>query len=491
MAKAPSQRTIPRCMATQHPDNVLTPFFASGPVLRGEEEVKEAYYSFSHLGCDEQMWDYEGKEVDSQVVLHLLSGYPYFFQEKVLGEDLFLTIRIPNPSIEKEMRKVLVETLESIPRSFDIAASFYGRDVPPIFEVILPMTMSARDLNRVYHYYRGFVAGKQGHRLGYDDIFIWEWVGKFLPETIQVIPLVEDLPYIVRADRIVEDYVWGKDLAYVRVFLARSDPALNYGMVSAVLANKVAMYRLRLLEKRLGIPLYPILGAGTPPFRGNLRPGRIERCLAEYPSTQTFTIQSAFRYDYPALEAQQAIAELRSGQRGEPTPIEEGRAQEIMDRCSREYRKQVMALAPLVNRVASLVPQRRDRRLHIGLFGYSRQMEGVALPRAITFCASLYSVGFPPEFLGLTALTTGDLEFLRQVYPSFVEDLRDASRFRNPEAIKSLAPDFWPLALDGELAEVNKEHARLTQQITEGVKDRADDLDKVLVEAAHMRRFLG
>jgi len=59
---------IPRCMSTQHPDNVNLPFFAKSTVLGGEDEIQEAYYALSHLGCDEQMWDYEGKEVDSFVV---------------------------------------------------------------------------------------------------------------------------------------------------------------------------------------------------------------------------------------------------------------------------------------------------------------------------------------------------------------------------------------------------------------------------------------
>ncbi len=31
--------------------------------MSGEDEIKEAYYAFSHLGCEEQMWDCEGKEV--------------------------------------------------------------------------------------------------------------------------------------------------------------------------------------------------------------------------------------------------------------------------------------------------------------------------------------------------------------------------------------------------------------------------------------------
>jgi phosphoenolpyruvate carboxylase len=75
---------IPRCMSSQHPDNVRTPFFASQSIIGGEDEIKEAYYVFSHLGCDEQMWDMEGKEVDNFVVVKLFSNYDYFFKENKL-----------------------------------------------------------------------------------------------------------------------------------------------------------------------------------------------------------------------------------------------------------------------------------------------------------------------------------------------------------------------------------------------------------------------
>ena len=58
-----------------------------------------------------------------------------------------------------------METLESIPRSFDSAQMFYGEDIVPIFEVILPMTTSHVELNRVHSYYRKFVVGKQHERI--------------------------------------------------------------------------------------------------------------------------------------------------------------------------------------------------------------------------------------------------------------------------------------------------------------------------------------
>lgn len=110
---------IPRCMSTQHPDNVHQPFFVENDLIGGEDEIQEAYYAFSHLGCDEQMLDFEGKEVDTFVIKKLLTNNETFFQEHKLGRDVFLTLRVPNPEIERAEGKILLETLESIPRSYD------------------------------------------------------------------------------------------------------------------------------------------------------------------------------------------------------------------------------------------------------------------------------------------------------------------------------------------------------------------------------------
>jgi phosphoenolpyruvate carboxylase len=117
---------VSRLMSTQHPDNVRPPFFSENQILGGDDEIREAFYVFSHLGCKEQLWDCEGKEVDSHVVKKLLTRYDSFFREKTLGKDVFLTYRVPNPEVEKSEAKVLLETLESIPRSYDISKIFYG-----------------------------------------------------------------------------------------------------------------------------------------------------------------------------------------------------------------------------------------------------------------------------------------------------------------------------------------------------------------------------
>lgn len=95
---------IARTMSTQHPDNVAIPSFASNQTLTGDDEVQEAFYVYSCLGIDEQLWDVEGKEVDNYVVHKLLSKYPDYFRQNRLGEHKFLTIRAPNPDIEKRSK---------------------------------------------------------------------------------------------------------------------------------------------------------------------------------------------------------------------------------------------------------------------------------------------------------------------------------------------------------------------------------------------------
>ena len=485
--------TIPRVMSTQHPDNVQVPFFAERQDMSGEDEVQEAYYAFSHLGCDEQMWDCEGKEVDSFVVRKLLTKYDHFFRQKRMGRDLFLTLRVPNPDVEKAEAKVLIETLESIPRSCDAAETFYGEDSPPIFEVILPMTLSAESLNRIYAYYKDFVVGKQSQPFYRGDITIADWIGGFHPSTINVIPLFEDRERMVEAGAIMREYLSGKPVRHQRVFLARSDPALNYGMVSAILLNKIALQRLRRLSDDTGVNIYPILGVGSPPFRGHLAPDTVDRVLAEYPDVQTFTIQSAFKYDYPVPSVIAAVEKLKSSKAVRGREVDEGKCLEIIDKLSAEYQRQVERLAPLINYAAAYVPRRRMRKLHVGLFGYARSMEKVALPRAIGFCAACYSLGLPPEILGLNALSRDDHQFLKDVHVNFDFDLQAAMAFFNEDVLTLLPDDVkTSLKLDWGAYSVNEEHRAVTSRIIKAVKenDRAN-LPSLLIEAAHLRRFLG
>ena len=482
---------IPKCMSTQHPDNVSMPFFAENSELGGEDEIQEAYYAFSHLGCDEQMWDCEGKEVDSYVIKKLLAKYNTFFSQKRLGKDVFVTLRVPNPTIEKAEAKVLLETLESIPRSYDAARLFYGDDIPPIFEVILPMVTSASCVDRVYRYYRDFVVGKKNTAFRKGDITIAEWIGDFRPETINVIPLFEDAEHMLNAHKILGEYLKDKNVPCQRVFLARSDPAMNYGLISAVLLNKIALQRLQRMSKKMGVTLYPIIGLGSAPFRGNLKPQNVDTITAEYPNVHTFTIQSAFKYDNPPDVVRKAVEKLQKRHVGLAQEVNEKKCLEIIDKYSSEYQQQVEVLAPFINRIARHIPSRRKRKLHIGLFGYSRSMAGISLPRAISFTAALYSLGLPPEILGLNALNDDDIRFLKKVYINFDENMRDALKFLNREC--DFLPDGLLSRVDAVFGdyETDAEHKEITDSVINYIKTGSGNPGEQVLRAASLRKFLG
>ena len=502
---SPDGFIIPKAMSTQHPDNAFLPSFAAGEeVLKGEDEITEADFVFSTLGCDEQMWDYEGKGADIDVVMKLLVAHPSFFRKHRLGKDVFLTIRIPNPSIEGGMRKRAQEALHNITTSFDLAKQFYSNtDHAPIFEVILPLTTSAEEAHRVYQYYQSFVARSygDGQPIG---IPLGEWLGESQPKRINVISLFEDRASLLHIDELVGDYLsrlesMGQMPSHLRVFLARSDPALNYGLLSATLLNKVALQRLGSLEQTSGTTLYPIIGVGGVPFRGNFRPGFVDSVLEEYPSVQTFSIQSSFKFDNMPGVVKTEIQKIKNHVRAPASQIDEERAIELMDRYTTLYQQQVERLAPFVNSVAPLIPRRRDRRLHIGLYGYSRSVgepignKAIQLPRAIGFCASLYSLGIPPELLGLGALSKNDVSFLETVYPHFINDIVAAGHFVNEDNFRNLLDDETLKSARPYLSDIDREHKGLTSLIADRVETRVDDVrTKGLIGwAAETRRFLG
>jgi phosphoenolpyruvate carboxylase len=482
-------------MSTQHPDNVAMPFFAQSAPLTAEDEVREAYYAFSHLGCDEQMWDFEGKEVDGHVVEKLLSTYESFFAEHPIGEAVHLTPRIPNPALEPTQAKIVLEVLQSLPRHADIARVFYERERPPILELIHPMTTSARELDRVREYYERFVAGMEQETLGADERPLGAWFGRFSPPTVRMIPLIEDREHLLTADDLVRDYLRDKELDHMRVFIARSDPALNYGYLSAVLLALVALQRLEALERETGVAIYPVIGVGSVPFRGGLAPRTVDRVLATYPSVQTFTIQSAFKYDHPPDAVRDGIAKLVAHERDAALVIDEPRAVELLDRLVVRYQTEVQQLAPLVNSVSRAVPRRRLRKMHVGLFGYNRASAGVSLPRAIPFCASLYSVGLPPEVIGLAALNDADWSWLRATVPAIEFELADAVRYLDREDLAWLPP-LVRESVDSALSlidrrEVDPEHIEISREVRRIAQSGGAQMTELIVRAAALRHFLG
>ncbi|MEM3737016.1 MAG: phosphoenolpyruvate carboxylase, partial [Candidatus Bathyarchaeia archaeon] len=196
-------RKIPRTMSTQHPDNVHTPEWCGGEIIDGDAEIYEAYFAYKTLGCHEVMWDSEGKDVDTHVVRKLFSKYSDYFKEHLLGKDIFLTYRVPNPSIEPIEKKVVVETLQNITVAYDVASAFYGNEVAPIFEVIFPFTTKGQELICLHNYYERVIVAAENIVLN-EAKTVKDWLGSFKPKSIQVIPLIEDFDSIWAIDKIVE-----------------------------------------------------------------------------------------------------------------------------------------------------------------------------------------------------------------------------------------------------------------------------------------------
>ncbi|HEX9262518.1 MAG TPA: phosphoenolpyruvate carboxylase, partial [Candidatus Bathyarchaeia archaeon] len=254
-----------------------------------------------------------------------------------------------------------------------------------------------------------------------------------------------------------------------------------------------------------------------------------EDFLHEYRGLSTVTIQSAFRYDYPIEQAKESMKLLNSRlPNGEPTrvePDEENTLLEVLLKCRKRYESAIELLAPLVNRISVYVPQRRARKLHIGLFGYSRNVAGVNLPRAIPFSASLYSLGIPPEFLGssiLDDLSEQEWKVIEKHYLNLETDLEVVSGLVSWENIDMLTDnskkisDIASMSMEkletaltilksnlgavekklkiklGPKTPAQKRHENFANNFLIAYMEREDDeARKSLIEAAKFRRCLG
>ncbi|MBI4991049.1 phosphoenolpyruvate carboxylase [Candidatus Gottesmanbacteria bacterium] len=499
-------RKISACMATQHPDNAGKPYWNSRAFISTTAEIKECYLCFSDLGIDEYNWDWEGKFVDEAVVDKFLHKYFHYFKKHPLGKENFLTFRIPNPRVEKQFR--LARAFMVIVTSSQLAQSL-NFDNPPIFETILPLTETAEEIIEIQEAFRDLVRVEHKLLKMKDSI-----------QHLEIIPLFEQVGKIAGSAKILEKYItlhkktFGFKPAYLRPYCARSDPALNSGLVPTVIALKIALSSYRELEDRTNVKLYPMLGTGSLPFRGSLRPDNIENALAEYAGVKTLTIQSAFRYDYPLKLVKSVLRRLKEELPKKKakifSQIEVNTLHQTIPLFEKPYQKSVEKLAPLINAISRQVAKRRERMLHIGLFGYSRGVGHVSLPRAIPFCASLYSLGIPPELIGTgrgikAAKKLGFGSHLAASYLHLKEDIVFAGNFFNRENLMQLAKhkSFWYDIME-DIKSIEKElgftlgpkddnhfeHYKLTQKVYERLKNNKD-ISQLITYTGVLRKSLG
>lgn len=436
-------------MATQHPDHASIPYWHTESFISTQFESLEAYLSYSDLGIEEYKWDWEGKLVDESILQRLFSNYFHFFKKKPLGwGGTYLTFRLPNPKVETEFR--IGRSLMNL-ASAASEAKHFNLPSPPLFEVILPMTQTAEEMLAIQ------IAYRQLHKLTHP---LYRLEG--ILTSPRIIPLFEDVPTIISSDQILEKYLklhkqkFKKYPLYMRPYVARSDPALNFGLVPTVLAIKIALSRYLKLSKKYHLPLYPVIGAATLPFRGGLNPTKIDKFISEYQGIKTTTIQSAFRYDFDKELVKKAISKLNKllpeSIPYEISQKEEKDLQAIIPYFESYYKEVIENISSIINQVALNLPKRRERVQHIGLYGYSRGVGKVKLPRAIGFTAALYSIGIPPEFIGTgrglkEAVKHGSFDLVKKYYKFIKEDLMEAGQFLNKKNLTYLSKQskYWNL----------------------------------------------
>jgi phosphoenolpyruvate carboxylase len=455
-------RKIPGTMATQHPDNAAAPYWdkAGSAFVSAYQEIGEAVACFSDLNVSEYMWDWEGKHADAAVIDRLFSEYHSYFSKNRLGNDKYLTFRIPN--IWEEKGYNLLQAMSVI-----LSAEDFSRDLKfrtrPLFEVILPMTESAGQLMHMHKLFEKLSQFKSKN-------FTTDQPANI--DYLEMIPLVESVPSQLSIVGLLNQYVklhikhFGKKPSYIRAFLACSDSALSSGFLAASLGNKLGLARLYEFQAATSIKVYPIAGCGSLPFRGGLSPSTVDRFLSELPGIRTVTVQSSFRYDHPIKEVKLAINKLEMNlPKAKPLKISISNQKQleiVINIAAQLYQGTIEKLATDMQPVFRAIPKRRDRRQHIGLVAYGRSMNGQSLPRAITFTGAFYSIGVPPEFIGLgralKQLDDVQLKVLNATYKHMKSDLLSAGHFINRANLETLANGNKAWKLIGE--DIN-----LTEQI--------------------------
>ncbi len=500
-------RKIPATMATQHPDHASKPFWHASAFIATTHEAYESFVCFSELGLDEYKWDWEGKLVDESVLERLLADHWEYFKKHPLGKDKFLTFRLPNPKVQHEFR--LGRALMGILSAAGLAKEA-GLFSPPLFEVILPMTESEKEMLDIQEAFKEIASLKHP---------LYNFENDTLKH-IQMIPLFEQVNTIINSDKILDRYLklhkklFGSRPAYMRPYVARSDPALNSGLVPTMLGIKIALSRYKKLEKKTGIKMYPVVGVGTLPFRGSNNPLYIKKFINEYKGIRTAIVQSAFRYDFPKPKVKQAIKllqeQLPKNKAADISVQDETRLIKAIKYFETPYKKVIEELAPLINKIADNVPKRRERVLHIGLFGYSRGEGKIKLPRAIKFTASLYSYGIPPEIIGTgrgikQAEKNGLMKLVEKYHINIKHDLAQAGRFvyrpgieklaKKSKAFKSILEDIeevekylgkklGPTSLD------EQQHALIAAKIHKDL-EKNKNISSLIEQGALLRKSMG
>ncbi len=458
-------RKYPRTMATQHPDN-------SEVYINIQQEPEEAIEALTSsekggLGMEEIMIDFEGKltpyHQTSQIAMGLID------KGIIPGRDVAITPRIPNDRKEPLFRQLM--SIMSLVETNILA--FKQTGVQAIWETVVPMIESGGEIFRIQQRIDSVI------ELGNKNYDV-----PFPAGSIRVIPLVETVPSLVNIDQILDDYMYatskeGMPSDDIRVMMAKSDSAMSYGMVSSVLAVLIAISRSHSWGKQHGMTVAPIFGGGALPFRGHVTLANLDQFCMNYGGVQTVTIQSGLRYDHGPEETR-AVTETLAKRLG-TTPVrsfsveEQKRMKDYIGIFTKHYLTTFVKLAETIEAISKYIPKNRDRLSGSkSALGYAREVANAreiadlvtdpvlreelcslnteiscAIPRAISFTASMYTIGMPPEFVGVgrglkeiqEKYGSDGIDQLLTFYPQLKSDLQFASQFVNLKVSKGVVQE--------------------------------------------------
>jgi len=119
----------------------------------------------------------------------------------------------------------------------------------------------------------------------------------------------------------------------------------------------------------------------------------------------------------------------------------------------------------------------------------------MSLPRAITFCASLYSLGLPPELLGFAALDGGEWEYVAERVPGLARYVEEGLALLDPESQSTLPPlvaESVRVARERCAADSNDDHLEIVRHIRARLGEgQTYLLPELITRAGSARRFLG
>lgn len=469
---------IPSTMMTQHPDS-------ASRYVSVRDEPGEAIDALTPqpigLGLEEVMVDYEGKltpyHQTAEIALGLLE------RGQVAGREVLVTPRIPSATKETVFHQ-LMALMSVIESNYQLQSSGSGG---AIREVIVPMVETAAELVDVRRRIQDVI------ELGHKEFGISRD-----PDAVQAIPLIEEVPELLGAGAMLREYVEqaseaGYGVKHLRVMVGRSDSAMVYGLVPAVLAVKVAISDCFAMGREKGVEIYPIFGGGVLPFRGHVSLDNFERLVSDFAGIRTVTVQSGLRYDC-GREATRQVA-IKAGEElagVPPLAYSEDQRREmtaLVGVFTAHYLESFAALLPTVVALSDLVPPQRDRLARKSAVGYARaaadpgKLAGeiadpevaarvaaipatgaTNLPRAISFTGALYSMGLPPEFIGTgrglaeVAASYGQegVSRLLQLYPGMRADLVKAARYANFDIAAMHLSEPLKLQIAADMEEVSR-----------------------------------